>query len=50
VDDQVLITVHDERRLVDRLEVVVGALALDALFRDRLSLPTLSFTSGSRST
>src|SRR6266852_2456535 len=39
VDDQILAAIHHERRLRERLEVVVGALALGAPFRDRLYLP-----------
>ena len=39
IDDQVFVAVHNQRRLLDGLEIVVGALALDAPFRDRLSLP-----------
>src|ERR1700751_168057 len=39
IDDQVFVAVPNQRRLLDGLEIVVGALALDAPFRDRLSLP-----------
>ena len=49
--DHVVGAVHDERGLLDRLEIVVGALFLDAPFVHRFNSAageTGSFTSGSR--
>jgi hypothetical protein len=39
VDDKVLVAVHDKRRLLDRLEVIVGALTPYAPLDDGLDLP-----------
>src|SRR3984893_3660338 len=38
-DDKVLVAVHDKRRLLDRLEVIVGALTPYAPLDDSLDLP-----------